>query len=109
MLLHTVTNTKTHINTHTHKNIRTYIITYTHAQLHTHTYIHKHIRMHTNTHTYTHTCNSSPAAGGNNNTKMSTISATAISDCPTPTVSTITVLYPAPSAIIRVQLYSTLK
>ena len=36
------------------------------------------------------TCSSSPAAGGTSNTNMSTISATAVSDWPTPTVSTNT-------------------
>lgn len=39
-------------------------------------------------------CNSSPAVGGNNKQNASTISTTAYSDCPTPTVSTIIVSYP---------------
>ena len=42
-------------------------------------------------------CSSSPPAGGITRQNMSTMSATRYSDCPTPTVSTITMSKPAAS------------
>lgn len=43
----------------------------------------------------TYACSSSPPAGGSSNVNISTMSSTAVSLCPTPTVSTSTVSYPA--------------
>ena len=49
-------------------------------------------------------CSSSPAPASINSKKKSTIPCTAISDCPTPTVSISIVLYPAASHNIIVSL-----
>ena len=50
---------------------------------------------------YSLTCSSSLAAGGTSSTNTSTMSHTAVSDWPTPTVSTKITSYPAPDIKIR--------
>ena len=79
--IHMHTYIHTHVHMHTHMHAHTYVYTHMYTHTHTHntvTHIHKHtyacIHTYTYIHTNVHTFSSSPAAGGNSNTKMPSIS-----------------------------------